>query len=58
MSVRDTDERPSRARDLLVAGIGLLLVLVVEVIACALAPAQRRPVPPAPCVLDAQKVRL
>lgn len=58
MSVRDPDERPSRVRDLLVAGLGMLIVLALEVIACALAPAQRRPVPPAPCVLDAQKVRL
>lgn len=57
-SPAEETERPSRARDLLVAGLGMLIVLALEIIACALAPAAPRQAPPAPCVLDAQKVSL
>lgn len=53
MKLRDPDEQPSRARDLLVAALGFLLILVIELVVCAVAPAERRrAVPTAKCVLD------
>lgn len=55
MKLRDPDEQSSRARDLTVAALGFTFVLAADCIACALAPAERRETPQAPCVLDAQK---
>lgn len=49
-----TDEKPSR-RDLAVAALGMAIVLFLEIVACALAPAPRRQAPAAPCVMDARK---
>lgn len=55
MKLRDPDEQPSRARDLTVAALGFTFIPAAECIVCALAPAERREVPRAPCVLDARK---
>lgn len=50
-----TDEKPSQARDLAVAALGMAIVLFLEIVACALAPAPRRQATAAPCVMDARK---